>query len=107
MRPKRHAGLSMVLAIFVLVAQLGAQAHAYTHLAKAPDPLQRSAHPAPCVECSAFAPLLTAVTSVAFPVVAPVVEPPAITASLAAGIRRAAACAAYRSRAPPAPSPFV
>jgi hypothetical protein len=107
MRRKRHAGFSLILAIFVLVAQLGAQAHAYSHLAKSPDPVQRSAHQTPCVECSAFAPLLTAVSGMAFPVVATVVEPPAITATLAAGIRRAALCTAYRSRAPPAPSPFV
>jgi hypothetical protein len=107
MRIRGHAGLSLILAVFVLVAQLGAQAHAYSHLAKSPDPVQRSAHQTPCVECSAFAPLLTAVSGMAFPVVATVVEPPAITATLAAGIRRAALCTAYRSRAPPAPSPFV
>lgn len=107
MRRKRHAGLSLILAIFVLVAQLGAQAHAYSHLAKSTESAQNSVHRTPCVECSAFAPLLTAVSGVAFPVVATVVEPPAITATLATGIRRAALCTAYRSRAPPAPSPFV
>jgi hypothetical protein len=107
MRSQRHAGLSLILAMIVLVAQLGAQAHAYSHLARNTQPAQNSAHPAPCVECSAFAPLLTAVTGVGFPVVATVVETPAIAATLAAGIRRAALCTAYRSRAPPAPSLFV
>lgn len=107
MRIRRHAGLSLILAIFVLVAQLGAQAHAYSHPVKSPDPVQRTAHGAPCVECSAFAPLLTAVSGVAFPAVAAVVEPPTITASLSAGTHRAASCTAYHSRASPALSPFA
>ena len=107
MRAKRHAGLSLILAIVVVVAQLGAQAHAYSHLARTPDPTQNSAHRTPCVECSAFAPLLAAVSGVSYPTVATVIEPPAIAATLASGIRRAALCTAYRSRAPPAPSPFV
>ena len=107
MRIRRHAGLSLLLAIFVLVAQLGAQAHAYTHLAKSPDSIQRSAHSAPCVECSAFAPLLTAVSGASFPVVVAVVDPPTITASLATGVHSVAPCTAYRSRAPPVIVPFV
>jgi hypothetical protein len=107
MRIRGHAGLSLILAVFVLVAQLGAQAHAYSHLAKSPDPIQRSAHTAPCVECSAFAPLLAAVSGASFPVVVAVVDPQTITASLAAGIHIVAPCTAYRSRAPPARVPFV
>src|SRR3979490_1399020 len=101
MRPQRHACLALILALIVLVAQFGAQAHAYTHLAKSPDTVQRGPHPAPCVECSAFAPLLPTVSGVSYPTVATVVEPPAIAATLAAGIHRAALCTAYRSRAPP------
>jgi len=97
----------LILALIVLVAQFGAQAHAYTHLAKYTDPAQNSAHRAPCVECSAFAPLLTAVSGVSYPTVAALVEPPAIAATLAAGVHRAALCTAYRSRAPPAPPLFV
>jgi hypothetical protein len=107
MRPQRHACLSLLLALIVLVAQFGAQAHAYTHLAKSPDPLQRGAHPALCVECGAYAPLLAAVTGVSYPAIATVVEPPSIAAILAAGIHRAAPCTAYRSRAPPAQSLLV
>lgn len=107
MRIRRHANLSWLLAILVLVAQLGAQAHAYSHLAKSPDPIQRSAHTAPCVECSAFAPLLTAVSGASFPVVVAAIEPPTITLSRAALVHRAAPCSAYRSRAPPAPAPFL
>ena len=107
MRPQRHACLSLLLALIVLIAQFGAQAHAYTHLAKNTDPAQNSAHRAPCVECSAFAPLLAAVSGVSYPTVATVVEPPAIAATLAAGVHRAAPCTAYRSRAPPAQPAFV
>ncbi len=107
MRSQRHACLSLLLALIVLVAQFGAQAHAYTHLAKNTEPTQNSAHRTPCVECSAFAPLLAAVSGVSYPTVAAVVDPPAIAATLAAGIHRAAPCTAYRSRAPPAQSTFV
>ncbi|MDE2219025.1 MAG: hypothetical protein KGL25_14645 [Gammaproteobacteria bacterium] len=107
MRSRRHASLSTFLALIMLVAQFGAQAHAYTHLAKQPDTVERRGHPAPCVECSAFAPLLAAVSGDSYPTIAAVVEPPAIAATLAAGIRAVAACTAYRSRAPPAPAAFV
>lgn len=107
MRTRRHACPSLLLALIVLIAQVGAQAHAYTHLVKSPDTAQRSAHPAPCVECSAFAPLLAAVSGCSYPAIARVVEPPAIAATLAAGIHHAAPCTAYRSRAPPAQSLFV
>jgi hypothetical protein len=107
MRFRRHSGLSLILAIVVLVAQLGAQAHAYSHLARSPDPIQRSAHTTPCVECSAFAPLLSAVSGASFPVVIAAAEPPTIAVSIAAGVHSAAPSIAYRSRAPPALSPFV
>jgi hypothetical protein len=108
MRIRGHAGLSLILAVFVLVAQLGAQAHANSHLAKSQDPIQRSAHSgAPCVECSAFAPLLTAVSGASFPVVVAVVDPPTYPASFAAGVHSAAPCTAYRPRAPPAMVWFV
>ena len=107
MRPQRHACLSLLLALIVLVAQFGAQAHAYTHLAKNTEPAQNSAHRTPCVECSAFAPLLAAVSGVSYPTIAAVVEPPAIAATRAAGLPRAAPCTASRSRAPPAQSMFV
>src|SRR5215475_4175589 len=106
MRIRRHASLSWLLAILVLVAQLGAQAHAYSHLAKSPDSIQRSAHTAPCVECSAFAPLLTAVSGASFPIVIAAIEPPTIAAALVAGVHCATPCTAYRSRAPPALIPF-
>ncbi len=101
MRSRRHAGFSLVLALIILIAQLGAQAHAYSHLAKSPDPAQRHAHPAPCVECSAFAPLLAAVSGVSYPVVAAAIEPPTLGGIFTAGLHRTAAHPAYRSRAPP------
>ena len=107
MRSRGHASLSTLIALIMLIAQFGAQAHAYTHLAKPRDTVERGTHPAPCVECSAFAPLLAAVSGDSYPAIATVVEPPAIAATLATGVRPAAPRTAYRSRAPPAPAAFV
>ena len=101
MRAQRHAGFSLTLALIILVAQLGAQAHAYTHLAGRPDSIQRHSLPAPCAECSAFAPLLAAVSNVSYPLVLAVVNPARVCSPWATGFRHAAACTAYRSRAPP------
>ena len=104
MRPQRHAGFPLVLALIILIAQLGAQAHAYAHLARTPDPVQRSAHPAPCVECSAFAPLLAALSGVSYPVVAAAMEPLTLGRTFTAGFHRTELHPAYRSRAPPSSS---
>jgi hypothetical protein len=93
--------LDVALALIVLIAQLGAQAHAYTHLAAAPDRTQHHAHPAPCVECSTFAPLLTAVSSVSYAVVPSLLDQSKICSRLTVAVHRAAICSAYRSRAPP------
>ena len=103
-RAKRHAGWTVALALIVLIAQLGAQAHAYTHLATAPDSTQHHAHPAPCVECSTFAPLLTAVSSVSYAAVAAVVDQSSVCSHQTVAVHHAAICRAYRSRAPPTQS---
>ena len=101
LRTERHAGWSIVLALIVLIAQLGAQAHAYVHLASATDPSQLHARPAPCIECNAFAPLLAAVSGVSFPAVPAVVDRATVSPRFALLMRHAAHCSAYRSRAPP------
>jgi hypothetical protein len=103
-RAKRPAGWTIALALLVLIAQLGAQMHAYTHLAPAPDSFQHRAHPAPCLECSSFAPLLTAVSSVAYATAAAVLDHSSEDCKLAVAAHSAAICRAYRSRAPPAQS---
>ena len=89
------------MALIVLIAQLGAQAHAYTHLASAPDTAQHHAHPAPCVECSTFAPLLTAVSSVSYAAVPGAVGQDRVCSRLKVVIHHTEICRAYRSRAPP------
>ncbi|MBS0388156.1 MAG: hypothetical protein JSR15_06710 [Proteobacteria bacterium] len=76
-------------------------------MAKRADPAQQGARHVPCVECSAFAPLLAAVSGSSYPAIVAVVEPASIAATLAAGVRCAAPCSAYRSRAPPAPALIV
>ena len=100
-RAKQHAGLTVALALIVLVAQLGAQAHAYSHLASVPDSTQHHAHPAPCIQCSTFAPLLTAVSSVSHAVVPDLVDQSKMSSRLTVVVHNAAICPAYRSRAPP------
>lgn len=85
----------------MLVAQLGAQAHAYSHLAPAPDAAAHHLHPAPCVQCSSFAPLLTLAGGFGNPAVLAIADPSTVYARPVVAARRAAPCRAYRSRAPP------
>jgi hypothetical protein len=100
-RSRRHAGWTFALALIVLVAQLGAQAHAYSHLVPAPDAAAHHLHPAPCVQCSSFAPLLTLAGGFGNPTVLAIADPAAVYARPVLAAPRAAACRAYRSRAPP------
>lgn len=100
-RAKRHAVWSFALALIVLVAQLGAQAHAYSHLNSAPDSAQHHTRPAPCVECSSFAPLLTLAGGMSYPVMLAVADPATVYSRLAVAVHHAAVFRAYRSRAPP------
>ena len=101
---KRRAGWTVALALIVLVAQLGAQAHAYSHLATAPDNTQHHSHAVPCAECSTFAPLLAAVSNASYAVPPPVLDHEGVSALLTIAVSHAAICRAYRSRAPPAQS---
>ena len=100
-RSKRHAGWTFALALIVLVAQLGAQAHAYSHLVPPPDAAAHHLHPAPCLQCSSFAPLLTLAGGFGNPAVLAIADPATVYARPVVAVRRAAPCRAYRSRAPP------
>jgi hypothetical protein len=100
-RAKPHAGWTFALALIVLIAQLGAQAHAYTHMASAPDTAQHHVHPAPCVECSTFAPLLAAVSSTSYAAVPGGVCQDRVCLCLTVVIHDAQVFRANRSRAPP------
>jgi hypothetical protein len=100
-RNRRHAGRTFALALVVLVAQLGAQAHAYSHLVPLPDAAAHHLHPAPCLECSSFAPLLTLAGGFGNPAVLALADPATAYARPVLAAPRAAPCRAYRSRAPP------
>jgi len=100
-RSRRHAGWTFALALIVLVAQLGAQAHAYSHLVPPPDTAAHHLHPAPCLECSSFAPLLTLAGGFGNPAVLALADPATVYARPVLAGPRAAPCSAYRSRAPP------
>jgi hypothetical protein len=89
------------MALVLLCTQLGAQAHAYTHLASQADGKQHHFRTLPCLECSSCAPLLTLAGGFsAPPAFAPADHATASTPSAIAN-EQAAICRAYRSRAPP------
>ena len=100
-RSRRHAGWTFALTLIVLVAQLGAQAHAYSHLFPVPDAAAHHLHPAPCVQCSSFAPLQTLAGGFGNPAELALTDPATVYARPVFAARRSAACRAYRSRAPP------
>jgi len=100
-RSRRHAGWTFALALIVLIAQLGAQAHAYSHLVPIPDTAAHHLHPAPCVQCSSFAPLLTLAGGFGNLAALAIADPATVYARPVVAARRAAFCRAYRSRAPP------
>lgn len=98
MRARRHATWAMALVL--LCAQLGAQAHAYSHLASA-DGKQHHFRTLPCLECNSFAPLLTLAGGLAAPPALAVANPPTVDVPPAIANQPAQVCRAYRSRAPP------
>jgi hypothetical protein len=98
-RVKRRG--TFALALIVLIAQLGAQAHAYSHLASVPDGAAHHTRTVPCAECSTFAPLLTAVSNASYVFAPAVLGQGGICLPVSVGVLRTAACRAYRSRAPP------
>jgi hypothetical protein len=100
-RAKRPAGWTVALALIVLIAQLAAQAHAYTHLATGSDTAQHHSHPAPCIQCSTFAPLLTAVSSTTYAAVPGALGQDEDCSRPMAVMHHAEIFRAYRSRAPP------
>lgn len=96
----RHRLIARLLPLVLLVAQLGAQVHAYSHVGTNPDGIPNSVQT--CGTCHSFSPLTTAVGTahVAVPV-----NPcdadhgiPATVASAAAHSPRSS----HQSRAPPA-----
>jgi hypothetical protein len=86
----------------LLFAQLGAVAHAYTHLRSGADGAAANhVRTLPCLECASCAPLLTLGGAAAALPVLEVADAILAGAPPAVARQQAAACRAYRSRAPP------
>jgi hypothetical protein len=104
MRLSRYRALCKLQALILVIAQLGAQAHAYSHLTITRDANgePQRIHALACSECVAFAPLLAAAGGST----APLLHLPARASTVIAfdAQLQAHACtlSAYRSRAPPA-----
>jgi hypothetical protein len=91
-----------MVAMALLVAQFGGQAHVYSHLHLAPDSTQQlDSHGRLCSECLSFAPLLSAAgtPSHLFAIVPQGVI--AAPSDAVASLITRAPTAAFRSRAPP------
>lgn len=90
------------MALALLMAQLGAQAHAYSHIHADSHPAsQQDFHSAQCFDCLSFAPLLS---SAGAPNHALVVAPQGVTAAHDAVLVTLAIASAphgFQSRAPP------
>ncbi len=102
MRNRRHVAWAM--ALVVLCAQLGAQAHAYSHLASAADAAQHHLRTLPCLECNSCAPLLALAGGFSAPLALAAADPASVIVQQSIAPQLAETCRAYRSRAPPFPS---
>ena len=104
MRLTRRPVLCTLQALILVIAQLGAQAHAYSHLTVSRDANgdPQRIHALACSECVAFAPLLATAGGSSVPLL----HLPARTSTLIAIDAQLqphpASRTAYRSRAPPA-----
>ena len=100
--------IAVITAIALLIAQIGAMTHAYSHVAQVAPP---SAHQSLlnshdfCNDCLNFAPLLSAAgTPAALPVVVPQGRGFGLTAACRSLVNRRPLLA-FRSRAPPVAYP--
>jgi hypothetical protein len=97
--------IALFAALALIVAQMGAMAHAYTHVPQASQIAGQLPTPADhqvCGECLNFAPLLAAAGAATLPLY---VEPPArgpVTTAQPASRLSCKPLLAFRSRAPPA-----
>jgi hypothetical protein len=101
-RDRRKLGVHLILALALLVAQSGAQAHAYSHLKSGPNPADRAGTSTQlCAECLSFAPLLSAAGASNASFAALTVK--VVTLVFTNAAPRVEACRhyAFRSRAPP------
>lgn len=101
-RARRRISAFGALALALLIAQVGALAHGYTHLRGRTDPVGVGTTVGQiCAECLSFTPLLAAVGA---PEAATVFHPRRVAEALRIGIafslERRPSCA-FRARAPP------
>ena len=106
MRESKKFILCLLQALVLVIAQLGAQAHAYSHL-KGTHGTQgtggepQRVHALACTDCVAFAPLLAAAGGATVPVLHLPAHSSDLIAPAALVPPRAGTLSAYRSRAPP------
>lgn len=94
--------VAVITAIALLIAQFGAQAHAYTHLRLGADTTdQLDSHGKLCTDCLAFAPLQTKAGAHSLPVVFAPQGVEIAPASAVASLTERVLTPAFRSRAPP------
>ena len=62
-RPPRSVAAHALLALMLLLGQIAAQTHAYTHLRLTGGPATPTGQHTPCSECLSFAPLVSATHS--------------------------------------------
>jgi hypothetical protein len=95
-----RAGLLVrVLCLALLVAQIGAQAHAYSHLA--PDQLGVPSALQSCGQCLSFAPLHTIMGGSSTVWIQPLADIAQCLPTIELPVPYRRACPAFRSRAPP------
>jgi hypothetical protein len=99
---KLELRVAVITAIALLIAQFGAQAHAYTHLRLGADTTdQLDTHGKLCTDCLAFAPLLGKAGSHSLPVIFAPQGVEIAPASAVVSLTERVLTPAFRSRAPP------
>jgi hypothetical protein len=88
-----------VLALALLAAQFGAEAHAYSHLAKDPDGIPGSSQY--CAKCLSFAPVTAAAGGMPHAVLIVQSEPESPLAAVTLPFATVSPRPSYQSRAPP------
>lgn len=96
---QRHRLIARVLALALFVAQLGAEAHAYSHLVT--DPLGVPSTAQTCGKCLSFAPLTMAVGGTPYLVLMDRCEAKRVVPIAISSIPSRSPYSAYRPRAPP------
>lgn len=96
---QRHRLIARILALTLFVAQLGAEAHAYSHLVT--DPLGVPSTAQTCGKCLSFAPLTMAVGGTQYLVLTDRCEAERVVPIAISSIPSRSPYNAFRPRAPP------